>query len=96
MSDLLSGQVIELAFQLTVLEQSNLLGRVSAHMARTLESPITALSAKDLAGCTCEIWSPQDNGGAIAALNMALAVHHHLVDSTHCISQWRVNCGEFL
>ncbi|CAG0977058.1 hypothetical protein ANRL4_01630 [Anaerolineae bacterium] len=69
MSDVALDQVVELAFKLTIADQAKLLERVAAHLAREVES------AETLAGRTFEVWSPQDEGGAIAALNQALDEH---------------------
>ncbi len=69
MSEAALDQVVELALKLTITEQAKLLERVAAHLAHEVESKAQALSAESLAGRAFEIWSPQDEGGAIAALN---------------------------
>ncbi|MHB8629081.1 MAG: hypothetical protein ACYDBJ_12715 [Aggregatilineales bacterium] len=72
MSDIALDQVVELALKLTVVEQAKLLERVAAHLAHEVEPTKDQLVAESLAGRTYEIWSPQDEGGAVVALNQAL------------------------
>jgi len=75
MSDVVLDQVVELAFKLTIADQAKLLERVAAHLAHQVESTQDTVLAENLAGRTLEVWSPQDEGGAIAALNQALEEH---------------------
>ena len=77
MSDAALDQVVELALKLTVQEQAKLLERVAAHLAREVETPEKYQIEESLAGRTFEVWSPQDEGGAIAALNQALLEHQN-------------------
>ena len=77
MSDAALEQVVELALKLTVSEQAKLLERVAAHLAREVETAHEPISAEALADHSYEIWSPQDEGGAIAALNQALQDHRN-------------------
>ena len=75
MSDSELNQAIEQALRLTVAEQARLLERVAANLAREVSSVKQAVLADTLVGGTFEVWSPQDEGGAVVALNQALEEH---------------------
>ena len=75
MSSVELDQVVELAFRLTIAEQAKLLERVAAHLAREVGSTQETITAESLVGRTFEVWSPQDEGGAVAALNRMLDEH---------------------
>jgi hypothetical protein len=77
MSDVALDEVVELALKLTIPDQAKLLERVAAHLAREVETPQKQALAESLASRTYEIWSPQDEGGAVAALNQALQEHQN-------------------
>jgi hypothetical protein len=74
MSDKTRDQVIELALQLTIPEQAKLLERVAANIAHEV-APTRQIDLESLAGRTFEVWSPQDEGGTVAAMNQVLREH---------------------
>ena len=75
MSDLALNQVVELALKLTAAEQAKLLERVAAHLAQAMETAQDQSLLESLAGRTFEVWSPQDEGVAVVALNQVLQDH---------------------
>jgi len=70
MSDAMLEQVVQLALKLTISEQAKLLERVAANLAREVQPPQHLLES--LADRTFEVWSPQDEGGVVSAMNQAL------------------------
>jgi len=77
MSDAALNHVVEIAFQLTAVEKARLLELLAAQLAREVESTEAAVTVRNLAGITFEVGSPQDEGGAIRALTLALEEHKH-------------------
>jgi len=65
-------QIAALVFQLTTIEQVKLIERMAAHLAQTIDSPDAPNVREVIADRTYEVWSPQDEGGTVTALNQAL------------------------